>query len=201
MSDPSNAISPIHYPLAQPVCWQRWYNAACTPTLRNVSQRQLPGSFPQVPAVLVVGVQDFRACFISVDDNGSWKEGGKHRREEASACSSQQLHPLLLFVYTDGATSRGLHPGYSLRTVNVLALPTGAPLGLRKHTAAQFCRAQPLLLSYLYPGEGTDLIRLAHPCSVVTLCNPMYCSLPRSSRDLLGNNTGVGSYFLLQAHL
>lgn len=145
MSDPSNAISPIHYPLAQPVCWQRWYNAACTPTLRNVSQRQLPGSFPQVPAVLVVGVQDFRACFISVDDNGSWKEGGKHRQEEASACSSQQLHPLLLFVYTDGATPRGLHPGYSLRTVNVLALPTGAPLGSEK------AHSSPVLLSTTSP--------------------------------------------------
>ena len=138
MSDPSNAISRIHYPLAQPVCWQRWYNAACTPTLRNKNQRQLPGSFPQVPAVLVVGVQDFRACFVSVDDDGSWKEGGKHRWEEASACSSQQLHPLLLlFVYTDGAAPRG-RPSSRLLLKDseclqyALALPTGAPLGSEK---------------------------------------------------------------------
>lgn len=138
-----NAISPTQYPPTQPVCWQRWYNAACTPTLRNKSQGQLPGSFLQVPAVLVVGVQDFRACFVSVDDDGSWKEGGKHRQEEASAYSSQQLHSLLLlFVYTDGAVSRGHHPGYSLRTVNAFNTPwlcqQELPCGLRKHAAARF---------------------------------------------------------------
>ena len=92
--------------------------------------------------------------------------------------------PFFFSLYTqmELPPEAGHHPGYSLRTVNAFNMPwlcqQELPWGLRKHTAAQFCRAQPLLLGYLYPGEGTDLIRLAHPCSVMTLCNPTYCSLP-----------------------
>lgn len=36
----------------------------------------LPGILSQAPAVLIVGVQDFGARLIGVDDNRSWKEEG-----------------------------------------------------------------------------------------------------------------------------
>lgn len=47
-----------------------------SPLLVSKNPGQLPGSFSQAAAVLEVGVQDLRACFIRVDDDGSWREVG-----------------------------------------------------------------------------------------------------------------------------
>ena len=44
------------------------------------------------------------------------------------------------------------------------------------------------------------ICRLTLSCSVVSLCNPMYCSFPGSfcPWNFLGRNTGAGCHFLLQ---
>lgn len=126
---------------------------------------QLPGPLLQAPAVLVVGVQDFRACFISVDDDGPWKKDGKHRQEEASACSSHHLYPLIFtLVYTDraipGGRSSKLLLKDSERLEHALALLRGALLWSEKwrnQVAALFCPAQPLLLGHIQTTGSTDL--------------------------------------------
>lgn len=122
------AVLSVPYPPA----WEAWFRPSpaskrlsCLSPAGEQEPWQLPESFPQAAAVLEVGVQDFRACFISVDDDGSWKEGGKQRQEGVAACSSQYLLPfLLLFVYTDEIAPGGSpSQAESLRTVNAFDTP------------------------------------------------------------------------------
>lgn len=64
-----------------------------------------------------------------MDDDGSWKECGKHKWEEASACSSQQLHPLLLLSIQTELLPEAGHPLKDSECLqHALALPTGALL-------------------------------------------------------------------------